>query len=362
MKKFRYTKIKMPDYYDAQDIKRTLNEYGEKGWELMEREGDTFFFKRTIEEPQKTYYSEIEETIGVLSTGFVALGKEFSSLQAKENIIIGLLQELAEKFCPDSKILQSLKAQMEVDSNPDFKVNLSTPSESAPEIKEDITKNETDLSFDSSVREIETADAKGNETPETQETENTEETVSQKDTESLIDEYTLGFADQHIEHVMKDYQHEDKSPFLFSIMCGFGGILPQQSIQSHCEHMVKALYRYYEKNSSDKKIKECFENALSNCASYLSSPATIDLFNEISDSAVTVEEASDIFFSIVSAQLQQEKNGTAPFTIDETADHIKSYMDEIKTNSDTCDNEELISKTEEHLKSLRENFGLELSF
>lgn len=321
-KKINYDKIfPLNDVFDDEIV--------EEGWEFAGKIDDFAVFKRA-------YENDIECGIDNIEYELDKINSKLEELKSREVVLIGLVQALVEKFCPDSEFLLSLKANMGLENN--------SPEKNIPSVKSQIVKEKnTVTNHDSDIQTTK---------------EECNNIVKQ---ESFVkDNIISDFADEHIEKIMNGYQDEDKSLGLFAIIVGFGVLLPYSTIEYHHRYMIKALYRYYTKNQ-DEKIVDCFVEALNIASMYLSSPITIKQLNEITESSISIADGIDAFFDIIIAQLDFEKNTTSPFKVSQISEFIKIFMEQIKNNTDLYDNIELMAKIEQYSKCIQQKHNLEFS-
>ena len=86
-------------------------DWGQDGWELVCIYNDIAYFKRPYCGAE-TSLDNIDNEITELKDKVEELTKQ---LKYRDAILIGLVEALAEKFCPDSKFLASFKDEMELD-------------------------------------------------------------------------------------------------------------------------------------------------------------------------------------------------------------------------------------------------------
>ncbi len=292
-----------------------LQTLGRDGWELVSSSGSTMRFKRVVEEddpydfqPESAglqipdpidYSQQLGSIVHILSTGFLALDERLATLQKQQMILTGLLQSLAEKICPDAPFVQSLQAELAAASK----------EQAAP-----VTIAGETFAEDPKI---------------------------------------AGFADEHMELIMKGYEEEDKSLNLFAVLVGFGFTLPLQTPKDHQRYMMKALYRYYEKHT-DEKLAECYTAALQKASRYLSSPESIQQLNGATKASLTIAEAADTFFNIAITQLEFEKQSIAPFKVSQVADFVKAFVEHMLTEPTVLSDDALTAKIKAYLATLHQ--------
>lgn len=308
-----------------------LRTLGSDGWELLSDDGKNMRFKRVVEdEPEYVPASEpdysfndysyddddddsntkfyLEQINNILSN----FNTKIEQIKYTETVVLALLQDIAEKICPESPALADLKQLMSA-ANAD-------------------TETETPAS-------------------------KTEETVAEEPRENPEENDMLaGFADEHIEAAFAGYEDEDKTLDLFARLAGLAGLLPHQSAENHFSYMIQAVYRFYNKEQNEK-IKACYCRTLNAMACYFSSPATIETLNTMAVTPMTVSSATDIFFGIAIKQLAFEQSNNSPFVVDEMNEFIRMFVDQITENSDLSSDGELMKKIENYTKYIEEKFG-----
>lgn len=322
-------------YFDYEQS--LLSTLGDDGWELISDRGSVLRFRREAEEEQAEWAvdfeddeesegfsgeaaDELKDCLRELSAEVRAIRRELSMLKAGNTILSGLLQALVEKFCPDSPFLLSLKEEM-------------GPDAGAPEQSAAAKKNEGKESL------------AGGE-------------VAEEEKPFSEDARISGFADEHVERILNGYQDEDKSLELFSVLIGLAGHLPLCSGREHPCYLLKALYRYYSARK-DERIAECLRETMKKTALYCSSPGVLAQLNEISGASMTVAEAAEAFFALVTAQLAFEKSGEAPFAVAELEECLGSFAQRVKNDPELQGDEALAETVEEKLNYLRERYGLD---
>lgn len=297
---------------------------GKDGWELISDDGVNMRFKRIVnDEPEESYnYSsyncdnnsdydddddgETEFYLEQINDVLSDLNKRIEQVRYTESIILALLQDIAEKVCPDSLALLDLK-------------QLMSEAKSDTEPKTPVAK----------------------------------ETQEQPKTNDMI----AGFADEHIEVAFAGYENEDKTLDLFARLAGLAGFLPHQSAEDHFAYMIQAVYRFYNKELNEK-VKECYCKAINSMACYFSSPATIETLNTMAVNAMTVSSATDIFFGVAIKQLSFEQSNDSPFVVEEMSEFINIFVNQVNENPDLSSDNELMAKIEKHIKYIKQEFGL----
>lgn len=289
---------------DSTDICKSslevLQRLGKNGWELMDESSTEMRFKRVVEDNPSEQLAQLRNTLGNIAN-------EIAEINYKETLRLALLQDLVEKLYPESKALAALKLEFEG---------------------------------------VEKSEVKPNECKK-------EPVVIDPE----IDAQTKKFADEHVEEQLDGYEDSDKSLELFTIIVGFSRLLPLQTIDSHHRYMIEALYRFYNKNPNDK-IKDCYIRAINRMALYLSTPDTISQLNEIAKTSMTIEEATDAFFNIAIKQLAFEKDGTAPFVVNEMEEFLQIFVKQIKENPELSEDKDLTAKIRKYANHILQEYAL----
>lgn len=173
------------------------------------------------------------------------------------------------------------------------------------------------------------------------------------DTEAML----CGFADEHVALALNGYEDADKSLELLAIVVGLAGLLLTTTAEEHHRHIVNAVYRYYQANGDDDKVKICFSETLNHMACYLSNAAVLTALNENAQTGLTLSDGIEIFFDVVDVVLSCEKNGTAPFVVDEMTTYVNLFIAQLKNQPDAVD-EEMMNRVTAHIDHLREEYGL----
>lgn len=330
--RYGYRRLARDDYDGTLNLSEILDGFGEwgaEGWELVCIKEDVAFFK-------KRTYSEEENALSNIDYDLERVLERLRSLESRETILIALLQDLVEKINPDSVALAALKLE-------------TAPEEApvAPRAEAEEEETTAEATEGEAVKEDAPEEAVKEDAPE-------EEAPESRPTDYLIP----GFADEHIELVMRGYEEEDKSLELFSRLVGYGGLLPTQSATGHYTHMLEALYRYYE-NDPNEKIAVCFKDALNRMALYLSSTGTLETLNKIAHASVTVAEGTDAFFYILSAELANERSGKSPFRVAEIKEFIEIFAGKIKEDPELYEDEALVDKLRAHIARVQQKFDID---
>ena len=164
-------------------------------------------------------------------------------------------------------------------------------------------------------------------------------------------------ADERVAEQLEGYENCDKSFELFISILGFSDLLPCQNEDGHRHNMIEALYRFYNKNPNDK-IKDCYIRAINRMALYFSSSDAISQLKKIVQTSMTIEEATDVFFNIAIKQLAFEKDGTAPFVVDEMEKFLQVFVKQIKENPELPENKDLIAKIRKYADHILQEYGL----
>ena len=164
-------------------------------------------------------------------------------------------------------------------------------------------------------------------------------------------------ADERVAEQLEGYENCDKSFELFISILGFSDLLPCQNEDGHRHNMIEALYRFYNKNPNDK-IKDCYIRAINRMALYFSSPDAISQFKAIVNTSRTIEETTDAFFNIAIKQLAFEKDGTAPFVVDEMEKFLQVFVKQIKENPELSEDKNLIAQIRKYANHILQEYGL----
>ena len=164
-------------------------------------------------------------------------------------------------------------------------------------------------------------------------------------------------ADERVAEQLEGCENCDKSFELFVDILGFSSLLPCQNEDGHRHNMIEAFYRVYNKNPKDK-IKDCYIRAINRMALYFSSSDAISQLKKIVQTSMTIEEATDVFFNIAIKQLAFEKDGTAPFVVDEMEEFLQIFVKQIKENPELPENKDLIAKIRKYANHILQEYGL----
>ena len=164
-------------------------------------------------------------------------------------------------------------------------------------------------------------------------------------------------ADEYVAEQLEGYENCDKSFELFIGILGVSSLLPCQSEDGHRRNMIEALYRVYNKNPNDK-IKDCYIRAINRMALYFSSPDAFSQLKNVANTSMTIGKATDVFFDIAIMQLAFEKDGTAPFAVDEMEEFLQIFVKQIKENPELSEDKDLIAKIRKYANHIRQEYSL----
>ena len=165
------------------------------------------------------------------------------------------------------------------------------------------------------------------------------------------------FADEHVALAMDGYAEADKSLELFSIMAGLGGLLPTATAKEHHRHIVKAVYRYYQERVDDG-IKICFEKALKRMAYCLSDAESLAVLSEAVEKDVSFVFGANTFFDVVNAVLAFEKEGIAPFVVDNLVEYVELFISALKSQHAAWKDANMERVVIEQVAQLQQAYGI----
>ena len=344
-----------------------LDRLGLDGWELVSSSGSQMRFKRVEEDnnysrnnfqyENTTYYSaELERIISVISTGFVAIGKEMQELKTREIILTGLLQALVEKFCPDSEFLQSLKAEMGLADTPLAKAD--SPEVSVESVAE--TNNGNDVSIPSGISDVKaekieaTSSNLSNEAQLSGENGPTENGLDINN--PIIPEQIVELATECVESALRNYKEEDCTMGFMAMLVA--NISLMEPCAMRCQEMIAALYRFYYKNNQDEKIKDCYANTLQGMALYFSCYESISLLQQGAPH-LTPGYGATVFFELLLAELKNNQEAKSPFSIDTIPEMINTYVTQLKQDSELSKDDKLIAEVKEFVIKIQKQYNIE---
>lgn len=187
----------------------------------------------------------------------------------------------------------------------------------------------------------------------------TKEEKSEGDVENDEDENILMrvTADQFIEQALDGREDDDCSMKLFAFILLSTGNLSTHPYAPSCQYMLKALYRYYEKNP-DEKIESYYSTVIDNMACWFSSKENFEAIKTAGEyDSLTPELGISMFFEIIQTELQHQKLGISPFKTLKIADSINQFVKGIRRDPFFGAKQSLASQAEELADSTFETYA-----